>query len=458
MSKFYITYGTKPEFYSYKVVNDKIYYTELTAQETEILLRNVNRNKIINIEERESNIELICANDNRIIIDDVRIFNYKNIEYRDQLKIIENKIINFKKPKINRNKKLGKGKKTLLANLAVIILLNSAAHIVKDEIKKDIKPVDDNKPSYSTVIEHIESSSEPEIKYEIEDFKQEIEEHKGEIIEELKPSLLEKVPEIKVEEKKDEETVNIEETITTSKPSVESNLINVSLAFDDITENGKLEQTIENCESYVDKYIERYGLPKDLTYALICQEYGILDCRVNSGGASGPMQIQVNAMHNEYFSVPVYKDGIFTGEYDEFYAVDESKANSPEFVGKNIKIIQNLEDNFQIGCAHLRRCIDKYKNIFIALDAYNKGLYAFEMSASAEDIRYYQENIGDFNWTNIIPQKFGQNYGDANYLYNVLRYLDTDANGIATIKYFYKGELKVVDLINTNVYNNEFSR
>ena len=246
------------------------------------------------------------------------------------------------------------------------------------------------------------------------------------------------------------------------KQTAKGEEVSVEFAFDDATANGKLEQTITNCSPYLDKWIERYGLPKDLTYALVCQEYGQLDCTINSGGACGPMQLQVEAFHNdnaiEYLQVPVYENGKLTGEYDEFYVADERKLDDPRLVGQNYLVMQNLENNFQIGCAQLRRCIDKYKNIFLAVDAYNKGLYAMSSACSEEELAHYENDFNDFSWTNIIPSVYGENYGDKNYLWNVLRFLDTGTRGEADIEYYYNGELISIDLTNTNVYNNDLVR
>ena len=246
------------------------------------------------------------------------------------------------------------------------------------------------------------------------------------------------------------------------KQTTKGEEVSVEFAFDDATANGKLEQTIANCSPYLNKWIERYGLPKDLTYALVCQEYGRLDCTINSGGACGPMQLQVEAFHNdnaiEYLQVPVYENGKLTGEYDEFYVADERKLDDPRLVGQNYLVMQNLENNFQIGCAQLRRCIDKYKNIFLAVDAYNKGLYAMSSACSEEELAHYENDFNDFSWTNIIPSVYGENYGDKNYLWNVLRFLDTGTRGEADIEYYYNGELISIDLTNTNVYNNDLVR
>ena len=120
--------------------------------------------------------------------------------------------------------------------------------------------------------------------------------------------------------------------------------------------------------------------------------------------------------------------------------------------------MQDLEDNFQIGCAIFRRCIDRYENIFMAVDAYNKGLYAMSNVCDESTLEHYKTDFTDFSWTKLIPEAYGEQYGDKDYIWHVLRYLDTNTRGEANIEYFYQGELIRVDLTNTNVYNNELAR
>lgn len=227
----------------------------------------------------------------------------------------------------------------------------------------------------------------------------------------------------------------------------------------------KLERVIEDCAPFIEPFIKRYNLPRELTYSLLCQEDGNLDAGVRANGGIGPMQIQKGEINGEYFNVPVYENGTLTGEYDEFYVVDyEEERKKYEEEGYKVLVSTNLEDNFQIGCAYFRRCINRYKNIFIALDAYNKGLYAFsnvfndDYITPEQEKDYYQENLNDFSWVNFISDyyKVRKNnpdyvYGDPNYIWNVLRYMIYDELGTTLISYDCEGEALNVALTNNNL-------
>lgn len=243
------------------------------------------------------------------------------------------------------------------------------------------------------------------------------------------------------------------------------NFIRCELAFDQKTD-GKMEATITNCAPYMEEYIERYGLPRDLTYAITCQENGSLTLIDDRIDAPNPMRIDPIENNGEFFrNIPVYKDGKLTGEYDSFYVVaKEADKNNPKYAGYKVLAIDNLIDHFQIGCANIRRGIDRYRNIFIAVDSNNKGLYAFTnvYDKALFDIpnsrEYYENNFNDFTWTDFIAKhyKLVKNkpdfvYGDPNYIWNVLRYLEVDANGVIHIEYDYKGETIKVELTNQNM-------
>lgn len=256
--------------------------------------------------------------------------------------------------------------------------------------------------------------------------------------------------------------------------------IRCELAFDQ-KKDGKMEATITNCAPYMEEYIARYGLPRDLTYAITCQENGSLTLIDDRIDAPNPMRIDPIENNGELFrNIPVYKDGKLTGEYDSFYVVaKEADKNNPKYAGYKVLAIDNLIDHFQIGCANIRRGIDRYRNIFIAVDSNNKGLYAFTnvYDKALFDIpnsrEYYENNFNDFTWTDFIARhyKLVKNkpdfvYGDPNYIWNVLRYLETDDNGVIHIEYDYKGETIKVELTNQNVldknevdnYNNDMRR
>lgn len=248
-----------------------------------------------------------------------------------------------------------------------------------------------------------------------------------------------------------------EDLIEDAPTYIEDDAIKIEYSFEDLTEDGRLETATINCASYLDPLIERYGLPKEVTYAICAREHGHLDTYVNSLGSCGPMQIQVGALHGEYFKVPVYENGVLTGEYDEFYAVDARIYGEPTYAGKKALFIQNLEDHFKISCALIRRAIDKYNNLFIAIDAYNKGLYALEIAGSDDVVTYYKENPNDFGWLDIVPNYYGKDYGDPNYLKHVLSYVKMEDRSETTISFYCQGELVKYDLTNTYYLNEDVS-
>lgn len=439
MNKFYIDAKDR-KIYAYKYENDQITYLALNRKETENLLNRLTKNNVREVKRIGASLEAVFTDRISITLEGFRVLYPRKDRYDRYYRKIMNKIKDFKdkermkkyketlpsnhKPKVNRSKKVKLPSKQILAGvLSATITASLIAGIINKESSKEEK-LESPSISYTTLKEE-----EKTIPYKLETSVVDYSENSQD---------LDLVQE-------------------------ETNTVKVKLAFDDKTDDGKLANTIENCRQYLDPWIERYGLPKDLTYALVCQESGgVLDLSINSGGACGPMQLQVAAFHNEnaieYIKVPIYENGELTGEYDEFYVADARHLDDTRLAGKDYLVMQDLEDNFRIGCAIFRRCIDRYKNIFVAIDAYNKGLYCLPSYCSEEQIEYYQNNFNDFSWVNIIPNAKGNNYGDPNYIWNVLRYLDTGTRGDANIEYYYQDNLISIDLMNTNVYNNELSR
>lgn len=437
MNKFYIDAKDR-KIYAYQYENDQIKYIALTKKETENLLDRLTKNSVRGVTRIGTSLEAVFTGRISITLEGFHVLYPRKDRYDRYYRKIMNKIKDFKDkermrkyketlppnhiPKVNRSKKAKLPTKQILAGvLSATITASLIAGLINKETSKE-GTMESPSISYATLKEE-----EKAIPYELES-----------------------------------DVVDYSEKVEETPIVEEENSIKVELAFDDKTDDGKLANTIENCRQYLDPWIERYGLPRDLTYALVSQESGTLDFTINSGGACGPMQLQAEAFHNdnaiEYIKVPVYENGKMTGEYDEFYVADHRHLDDPRLVGKNYLVMQKVEDHFQIGCAYLRECIDKYENIFIAIDAYNKGLYCLSNYCSEEQIEHYKENLNDFSWTNIIPNAKGNNYGDPNYLWNVLRYLDTGTRGDAKIEYYYQDELIRIDLMNTNVYNNELSR
>ena len=430
MNKFYIDENKGRKYYAYEYQNDQVKYISLEDKDILTLLSSISEDRIREIHDQGKSMEVTFSNGITLIIDNLKIFfphhdffdhyfekllNQLNAALeKSNWKDYKEKLTKNHTPTVNRKKKSKLPTKTMITAWAL---------------------------SFSIAISCLASSLG----------KQKIEEQNLKEEHEISYS----VPKVSMPE------LPIEQTNPSSTLESESK-IQVELAFNDESASGKLEQTIKNCAPYLDEWIERYGLPKDLTYALVCQESGTFDLTINSLGSVGPMQLQVDQYHNENaiekITVPVYENGVLTGKYDEFYVADARHLDDPRLEGKNYLVMQNLEDNFQIGCAVLRRCIDRYKNIFVAIDAYNKGLYCLSNCCTEEKIEQYKNDFEDFSWISIITNAKGINYGDPNYLWNVLRYLDTGVRGEANIQYYYGDELINVDLINTNVYNNELKK
>ncbi|MCM1052628.1 MAG: hypothetical protein NC483_01435 [Ruminococcus sp.] len=264
-----------------------------------------------------------------------------------------------------------------------------------------------------------------------------------------------------------------DETYEKFKTDVIDTTIYAELAFDDMTDRAinsagesQLDVVTRNCSSYLDKYIDRYGLPSNIMYAICTLEKGILDSHLENDEVDNPMQL--NGMSGEYFSnIPVYSNGVLTGEYDSFYAFSKDDPRIAEHPNDKILIIENVEDNFQISCAQTRRCIDRYKDVFIVIDSYNKGLYAFTnlydnpLIEVPHDLEYYKNNFNDFSWTTLIQEYYKVKtgdptyvYGDPNYLWNVLKHVDMGDSSSVMIRYYYQGELIEVSLTNTNKLDN----
>ena len=249
----------------------------------------------------------------------------------------------------------------------------------------------------------------------------------------------------------------------------------VELPFDDRTTDAinkegesKLDVVKRNTSFYLENFINRYGLPRNITYALCTQERGLLDEDLQTNNFCNPMQ--VSTKHSgELFVIPIYENGILTGEYDKFYVFSKDDPKLKEHPNDKVLIIEDSKDNFQIGCACFWQTIDKYKNVFLALDAYNKGLSAFSnlyekpLISVANTLEYYENNFNDFSWLSYINEyyKIAKNdeyftHGDPNYVLNVLRYLETNNLGTTEISYYYKGEQIEFSLINTNkLVNND---
>ena len=267
MNKFYINDSNGRKYYAYKYERDEVKYISLERKNISLLLSSIAKDKIRNIHDKDKYMEIVFENGVTLIIDNLRIFKPHQDNDDKYFQILLTKLKSFveketlKKykatlppnhiPKVNRTRKKEIPKRRIIAGALSLAL---TASLIAGLINKEIAKAQESSPFENTTISYTIPS---------------------------------------VENNKKE--VNNETIIE----PVKDNSIKVDLAFSDETANGKLEQTIELCAPYLDEWIERYGLPRDLTYALVSQEYGLLDCSINAGGACGPMQLQVSSFHND---------------------------------------------------------------------------------------------------------------------------------------------------------------
>ena len=266
MNKFYIDAKDR-KIYAYKYENDQITYLALNRKETENLLNRLTKNNVREVKRIGASLEAVFTDRISIILEGFRVLYPRKDRYDRYYRKIMNKIKDFKdkermkkymetlpsnhKPKVNRSKKVKLPSKQILAGvLSATITASLIAGLINKETSK-VEKLESPSISYTTLKEE-----EKTIPYKLETSVVDYSENSQD---------LDLVQE-------------------------ETNTVKVKLAFDDKTDDGKLANTIENCRQYLDPWIERYGLPKDLTYALVCQESGgVLDLSINSGGACGPM-------------------------------------------------------------------------------------------------------------------------------------------------------------------------
>lgn len=415
----------KRAFYFYKQYErGNRQYIILTDNQIIRLLNQIINYDIVNLTEEQDSLNILLSNNVSIEINDLKVFNTLGSKYDNYMYVLLVKahkfltarnIKTYKKSqkyptkRVNRTKSKRIPKLIIAGGLAASITITSViGALVREGQEKEFEKA--SKP-YSTVLP------------------------------------LEETPDLALGANELEE--------------INDDTIKVEFAFEDRTASGKLEETIANCQEYADQWIDRYGLPQNLVYAILAQENGTLNFEINASGACGPGQLQVAEFHNdnaiEHMVVPVYQDNVFTGEYDDFYVADARRLDDPRLEGKNYLVMQDINDHFQIVCAYLRLCINRYRNIFIATDAYNKGLYCFSNVCDETTTTYYSNNLSDFSWAYIIPEAKGNGYGDAEYIWHVLSYLPAVDNQIEIV-YNYKDELIDIDLTNTNEYNIEIKR
>lgn len=413
MNKYFITYEhDRRRFYSYRNSN---VHTLLSEREGEALLQKISQSSMQNITEiGENALEIFFQNDISILIDDARIFKPSGSRLDSYLSELQKRIVRFierrnvnnykknlprdYKPRVNRHRHKNKGKKLIATGLSLVVLVNLGLALSK-EINKEQKNDVPLEPYYS----------EP---------------------------LVKEVPS------------DIEQMITYN-PIIENNMEEnevLDLAFEDRTESGKLEETINYAGDTIKFYSNRYGLCYETSCAQITQERaeGI------EGIKNNPCQITYDMFIGRTFRVPVYDKNGFTGNYDDLKVTEE--------------MLNTVEGNIMVGMAYDRYCIDKFDSLFTGIFSYNQGENSLNNACDFYnlDINNY---LGDENAlaardliNKYYEEGLGKKHGDSKYLERVFSYLPLEERGTKEISYYLGDKLITVDLTNANVYNNELQR
>lgn len=418
MNKLYLTYNEKTkkrDYYSYKYESTPV-YTKITSREIEAYLTKINKGTIKQIREiNDTTLEVALDNNEIVIIDSIKIFEKQDsfdsliAKFQNQIKTYFEKesIKEYKKSlpagyrgvHVNRNRR-DKAKMRLLiagVSLSAIIILSTAANSQDFRSIKPLKsPPEDLELSY--YIDEIKSIKREELNL---NFDQTYE-----------------IPEIKSETE-------------------------FALSFEDRTASGKLQETEEVCGEIIEYYTSRYGLPYEILCAQISQE---------RGGFENVCQITYSLFAGEkprHFKIPVYDENGFTGNYDEFTVTKE--------------MLDTLEGNIMVGTAYLRFCVDKFDSLITGLFSYNQGEFALPLACNyyGVDIENYKGDENSLEARNLIIKYYqdkGKNHGDPLYLEHVFSYLPLETRGNREIEYYLGNGTKTIDLINTNVYNNDSER
>ena len=180
------------------------------------------------------------------------------------------------------------------------------------------------------------------------------------------------------------------------------------LDYEDRSDSDKANTARAYYSDIIEKYSQTYGLDSNLILALATQESGVHDTTMNSGGATGLMQIQND----------VWDGGTLTA-----YNFD---TNSWEQIKVDIPSLSDLDYNVKVGCMIFQDCL-RYNNynILATIQAYNMGygttdrlisIYCNETGKTREEVL---ENQNDTGW---LKYRQGITYGDQKYIEHVLSF------------------------------------
>ena len=221
-------------------------------------------------------------------------------------------------------------------------------------------------------------------------------------------------------------------SITADEPSTEQKSDNLKVAYIDFSgfEPDK-EKSINvdlNYASIIEKYAKEYEVNADVMIAIAKQERGFHSSTMDSGGATGLMQIQ---------------NSTWVGQ--ELKA--RNKDGQLETVIVTAEDLGDIEKNIKYACMIMQNVKDYMdNNELLAIQCYNMGVGNMEKIFSAcyectgeteESIKNDPTNTTWLNYRNVV------NAGDQYYLERILSYISNRKN-TSDIKLESKGEKIIV--------------
>jgi len=175
----------------------------------------------------------------------------------------------------------------------------------------------------------------------------------------------------------------------------------------------KYLSVVENYGEITDEYATISGIDVEVINCLLAQERGIHSDVMDSGGAIGVAQIQVN----QHLGSTLSLYNVLTGEVYDFTVT--------------MDLLKSPEGSIKVCVAILQRAILEYNgNILLALQAYNYGEGAVDtvIRRSGCTLDEINEKYRDLSWIDVVyrysDKKGG--YGDKNYINKVLSRYPSD--------------------------------
>ena len=190
---------------------------------------------------------------------------------------------------------------------------------------------------------------------------------------------------------------------------IEDDCINIPITYEDNSQTEKARIAKAYYYSTIEKYAKRYGLDPKLVMGIATQERGIHSETMDSGGATGLMQIQ---------------NSVWVGKELTAYNYEEGKYDTVKITKEDLS---DVFKNIRYGCMIFQNCIKQMdSNMIAAIQCYNMGYgnmmkifnsYSCECGKSIEEILADFEDYGWLEHRDIIR------VGDQKYLEHVFSWI-----------------------------------